>query len=215
MQNWIDSVRLWLLSLPPGHATAYFVLAAAASIFILANGGMWPRTRRSRHPAWRSRNVRKFAVVQPDLRDPSAQMQAIARAEFEPRRLLNKSEYGVLLILEAAARDVNRGLRVMAQTSMGELVRTKDDSASQEECDRAYRSINSKRLDFVVIDPYGLPVLAVEHQGTGHYQASAFMRDAVKREVLRKAKIRLLEIPADYNRTELVKQLRAVLGGVR
>jgi hypothetical protein len=141
-------------------------------------------------------------------------MQAVARAEFEPRRLLNKSEYGVLLILEAAAREVQKGLRVMAQTSMGELVRTRIGSASQEECDRAYRSINSKRLDFVIIDPYGLPVLAIEYQGSGHYQANAFMRDAVKREVLRKAKIRLLEIPADYNRAELTQKVRAMLGGV-
>lgn len=214
MQHWIETVRLWLLSLPPGQATVYFVLAAAASIFIAANGGMWPRSRRRRHPAWRSRNARKLAVVQPDLRDPGVQMRAIAGAEFEPRRLLNKSEYAVLLILEAAAREVNKGLRVMAQTSMGELVRTKDHSASQEECDRAYRSINSKRLDFVVIDPYGLPVLAIEYQGTGHYQNGAFMRDAVKREVLRKANIRLLEVPADYNRVELSQQLRTALGGV-
>jgi hypothetical protein len=211
MQNWLETIRLWLLSLPPGHASAYFVLAAAASIFILANGGMWPRARRRRHPAWRSRNVPKFAVVQPDLRDPRVQMQAIAGADFEPRRLLNKSEYGVLLILEAAARDANKGLRVMAQTSMGELVRTKDHSASLEECDRAYRSINSKRLDFVVIDPYGLPVLAIEYQGTGHYQSNAFMRDAVKREVLRKANIRFLEVPADYKRAELSQQLSRLL----
>jgi hypothetical protein len=142
-------------------------------------------------------------------------MEATARADFEPRRLLNKSEYGVLLVLEAAAREANKGLRVMAQTSMGELVRTKDHSAAQEECDRAYRSINSKRLDFVVIDAYGLPVLAIEYQGTGHYQSGAFMRDAVKREVLRKANIRLLEVPADYNRTELVLQVQGVLGGPR
>jgi hypothetical protein len=214
MHHWIETVRLWLLSRPPGEVFAYLLIVMlAASILLLGNGRRWRRARRSRRPAWGSRNVRKFAVVQPDLRDPRDQMRAIARADFEPRRLLNKSEYGVLLILEAAAREAQKGLRVMAQTSMGELVRTRVHSASQEECDRAYRSINSKRLDFVVIDPYGLPVLAIEYQGSGHYQASAFMRDAVKREVLRKANIRLLEVPADYNRAELTQHLRTLLAG--
>ena len=65
--------------------------------------------------------------------------------------------------------------------------------------DLAFRSINSKRLDFLIIDHSGLPALAVEYQGHGHYQNRAFMRDAVKREAVRKAKVKFLEIPAEYD----------------
>lgn len=63
-------------------------------------------------------------------------------------------------------------------------------SGPEESRNLAFRSINSKRLDFLVIDRIGLPALAVEYQGHGHYQNGAFMRDAVKREAVRKANIR-------------------------
>jgi hypothetical protein len=50
MQHWIETVRLWLLSRPPGEVFAYLlvVVLAAASIFVLGNGRRWPRARRSR-----------------------------------------------------------------------------------------------------------------------------------------------------------------------
>ena len=108
----------------------------------------WPRRGRRRRP--------------PDLKDPKVQMEYIARVEFEPKRLLNKSEYGVLVILEAVTREINAGLRVMAQTSMGEVIRPKRGSASEDDCNLAFRSINSKRLDFVVIGYHLKKVVAAD-----------------------------------------------------
>ena len=49
-------------------------------------------------------------------------MEFIAKADFEPRRLLNKSEYRILQILEKITREVGGGHRVMAQTSLGEII---------------------------------------------------------------------------------------------
>jgi hypothetical protein len=99
----------------------------------------------------------------------------------------------------------------MAQTSMGEIIRTKKGSASDYDCDLAFRSINSKRLDFVVINRFGTPVLAIEYQGAGHYHSRSFMRDAVKREALRKANVRFIEVASDYEAAELTNRLRTVL----
>jgi hypothetical protein len=138
-------------------------------------------------------------------------MEIIARVDFEPQRLLNKSEYKILLVLEAATREIDAGLRVMAQTSMGEIIRPKKGSAPDDDCNLAYRSINSKRIDFVVINRFGTPILAVEHQGAGHYHARSFMRDAVKREALRKANVELIEVPSDYEAVELRKRFQASL----
>ena len=126
-------------------------------------------------------------------------MEFISRVEFKPRRLLNRPEYRILLILEKVTREMGGGYRVMAQTSLGEIIAPQAASGSEETRDLAFRSINSKRLDFLVIDRTGMPSLAVEYQGHGHYQNRAFMRDAVKREAVRKAKIRFLEIPAEYD----------------
>ena len=152
---------------------------------------------------------------QPDpskrLGEPTAQMEFISKVDFEARPLLNKPEYRILRILEAVAQETPGGLRVMAQTSLGEVLAPQPASGSQEARDLAFRSINSKRLDFLVIDAYGMPVLAVEYQGQGHFSDTTFMRDAVKREVLRKAGIRLLEVPAVFDAEDLERDIRKAL----
>ena len=56
-----------------------------------------------------------------------------------------------------------------------------------------------------------MPALAVEYQGHGHYQNKAFMRDAVKREAVRKAGIEFLEIPVQYDAVIVENQIHAAL----
>ena len=138
-------------------------------------------------------------------------MEFISRVDFEPRGLLNRSEYGILRILEHITREIGGGHRVMAQTSLGEIISPKPRSGSDEARDLAFRSINSKRLDFLVIDRVGMPALAVEYQGHGHYRNKAFMRDAVKREAVRKAGIQFLEVPAEYDARIFASQVCSAL----
>lgn len=145
------------------------------------------------------------------LGDPKAQMEFIAKVGFEPRRLLNKSEYRVLRELEKIVRERKGGFRVMAQTSLGEVIRTSRGSASKNDLDLAFRSINSKRLDFLVIDRSGMPVIAVEYQGSGHYQNKSFMRDAVKREAVRRAGFEFIEVPEEFDPDIFKKQVLNVL----
>jgi hypothetical protein len=64
----------------------------------------------------------------------------------------------------------------------------------QSSSENAFRSINSKRVDALVVDRGGRPVLAVEYQGAGHYQGTAPARDAIKKEALRKAGVGYLEV---------------------
>ena len=145
------------------------------------------------------------------LGDPTAQMEFISKVDFKPRPLLNRSEYKILRILEEVSQDIPGGHRVMAQTSLGEVLAPQMASGSKEARDLAFHSINSKRLDFLVIDGYGMPVLAVEYQGHGHYNDRTFMHDAVKREAVRKAGIRFLEIPAEYDAKDLENEIRKAL----
>ena len=145
------------------------------------------------------------------LGDPTAQMEFISKVDFKPRPLLNRSEYKILRILEEVSQDIPGGHRVMAQTSLGEVLAPQVASGSKAARDLAFRSINSKRLDFLVIDGYGMPVLAVEYQGHGHYNDRTFMHDAVKREAVRKAGIRFLEIPAEYDAKDLENEIRKAL----
>ena len=121
------------------------------------------------------------------MQDPKQQMEAVACAEFEITPLLNREEARLLPLLESCVRQVKSGHRVMAQTSLGEIIRPKHSGLTQDQQRAAYVSINSKRLDFAIFDRFGRLTIAIEYQGSGHYQAKSFMRDAVKREVLRKA----------------------------
>ena len=145
------------------------------------------------------------------LGDPTAQMEFISKVDFKLRPLLNRSEYKILRILEEVSQDIPGGHRVMAQTSLGEVLAPQMASGSKEARDLAFHSINSKRLDFLVIDGYGMPVLAVEYQGHGHYNDRTFMHDAVKREAVRKAGIRFLEIRAEYDAKDLENEIRKAL----
>jgi Protein of unknown function (DUF2726) len=159
----------------------------------------------------KSRRRHRWSQRPPNLADPSAQMQAIARVDFETRRLLNREEAPLLPLIERTLRTQGDGHRVMAQTSMGEIIRPRDGSATREAISAAHAAINSKRLDFAIFKRFGHLVAAVEYQGTGHYQNNAFMRDAVKREVIRKAGVPYIEVPAKYDADDVTRQIIKVV----
>ena len=118
--------------------------------------------------------------------DAADQLRLVMAAPFKRTRLLSKAELSVFRLVEAHLPNCGPGFRLMAQPSLGEFVETPDPAA--------YRAINARRVDMLVIDTFGLPVIAIEHQGRGHYQADAAARDAIKREVLRKSGIEYVEI---------------------
>jgi hypothetical protein len=76
----------------------------------------------------------------------------------------------------------------------------------------AFQSINSKRVDILIVDKDAWPVLAVEFQGVGHYQGTAAARDAVKRETLRKAGVKYMEFSETDTEVQVRSRLRDHLG---
>lgn len=147
-----------------------------------------------------------------EVADPKKQLGFVSKVVFEARPLLNRSEFQVLLVLEAAAKEAKSGHRVMAQTSYGEFLRLKRGERN-DDADRAYRSINSKRADFVIVDAAGYPVIVVEYQGSGHYQGTAELRDAVKREALRSAGVALIEVMPDFKKGQLSADILRIFKG--
>lgn len=147
----------------------------------------------------------------PDVTDVTQQLGFVSRVVFERTPLLNKSEFQVFLLLEQVVREVGGGHRVMAQTPLGEILKPK--GAGYKELDLAFRSINSKRVDFVIVDRAGFAVVGVEYQGNGHYQGTAALRDAVKREAFRSAGVPLIEVFAAFDRREVATRVRAAIAG--
>jgi hypothetical protein len=147
--------------------------------------------------------------------DATAQMQAIAPFQFETQPLLNEGETRLLYLLERVAADIGGGFRVMAQTSLGEVIRPRPSGGPSGDVAQAYRAINSKRLDLAVFNRFGKLVVGVEYQGHGHYRETAFMRDAIKREVLRKAGVPMLEVPAEYQPAKIAAEVHEILSAHR
>ena len=175
------------------EALALAILAAvaiAAAVF-----GNVQRTRPDKgNERWRHRRGKG-----PDKpRDAADQLRVVMRAPFQRARLMSREEYAVYRTVEAHLTSCGPGYRLMAQPSMGEFLTTSDKDA--------YLCVNSKRVDMLVIDAFGMPVVAIEHQGGGHFQGDASARDAVKREALRKAGVDFLEI-YDHHQPDEVRRM--------
>lgn len=137
------------------------------------------------------------------------QITAVAKAEFEKQRLLNRSEHRLMLQMEQILPRLAPGHRLMAQTSLAEVIRPKGDPEDRA-WQRAFHAINAKRLDFGIFDRGGFLVCAVEYQGSGHYldENKTFVRDAVKREALRRAGVALIEIDQNFEAEDVESALR-------
>jgi hypothetical protein len=183
---WNDIYGLALIAVAVWLTLIYFVTAHSRRRLSA------PRTRRFYRGPFAYEKAPPF-----DLKDVGQQLNAVMAASFEKRRLLNWPEYQAFRIIEADIATARRGYRVFAQTSLGEVLTSPDDDA--------FHSINSKRVDILIVDKGGWPVAAVEYQGDGHYQGTAAARDAIKKEALRKAGVRYVEITA----TDSAEQIRS------
>ena len=124
----------------------------------------------------------------PKVPDAADQLRIVMGAEFAVQPLLNRSEARVFQELDRIVIGFNPRWQVMAQVSLGEILRSKDADA--------YRCINSKRVDLLLVDEHCRPRHVVEYQGGAHHQGSAAARDAVKKEALRRAGIGYHEVIA-------------------
>lgn len=200
-----------LLALLDKPLVLLIVLTIGGVIGILLESALNRIERERRKAYWRGRNAaqgfgkaeRKVAPVkEPPARrlDLAAdQLKAVMRASFRPRALLNRPETLVFKALDKAVIARNPGWQVMAQVSLGEFLASYDKDA--------YFCINSKRVDFALMDPDANVRHALEYQGNGHHQGSAAARDAVKKEALRKAGIGYHEIVAGHTTPGELKRL--------
>ncbi len=89
------------------------------------------------------------------------------------------------------------------QTSLGEILRSSHEG---------YKTINSKRVDFCIVDKEFMPVAVIEVNGTGHYQGDALQRDETKRVAIEGAGIKYIAIRENENTQEkLNRELNPIL----
>ncbi len=161
------------------------------------NRGRWDRNRSDGNTAFEQLFPKPDTVPkQPDAAD---QLRIVMGANFTIQPLLNKREARVFWELDRIVISINPEWQVMAQVSVGEILRCQDVEA--------YRCINSKRIDLLLVDGECHPRHAVEYQGGGHYQGTAAARDAVKKEALRRAGIGYHEVVAGHTTPSELRRL--------
>jgi len=127
--------------------------------------------------------ARRLRFKDADVTDTDNQRRFVNCAQFKRKSLIGFEERYVYEAALAAIRGT--GFRIDCQVSMGEFIGTEDALA--------FSSINAKRSDFLISDEAFMPVMVIEHQGSGHDQGNAPQRDEIKRIVLEKSGIELLE----------------------
>lgn len=150
----------------------------------------------------------RFRRARAPLKDGGQQLSAVLAASFQKQRVMNRSEFNVFKVIEEDVISARKGYRVFAQVNLGEIMQSVNDDADRS----AFRSINSKRVDMLIADQGGWPVLAIEYQGAGHYQDDAAMRDAVKKNALNKAGVGYLEIFPSDSPQDIRDRVREHLG---
>jgi hypothetical protein len=192
-------------------AIPYFV-GILVFIFALnvieAKFGGKSRGRWRRSPRWDQRRGKTFPF-QPKqdawpgrVPDAADQLRTVMRADFKAQPLLNKSEARLFKAMDKMVIELAPpGWQVMAQVSLGEILRCEDKDA--------YACINSKRVDLLIVDADCKPIHAIEYQGGAHFKGAhaTAARDAVKKEALRRAGIGYLEV----NRGDTPAELRSVI----
>lgn len=183
----------WLLAI---------VLAVGAACGIFVERLVEGQKRAERRAYWKGRNTGKRNLIeqaisaterkQAEAGDFAAdQLKIVSKAGFSSRSLLNKAEANVFKALDEAVVARNPAWQVMAQVSLGEFLASPDKVA--------FLAINSKRVDFALMDDQCCVRHALEYQGSGHHTGtSAAARDAVKKEALRKAGIGYHEVVAGH-----------------
>ncbi|WP_321339630.1 DUF2726 domain-containing protein [Breoghania sp.] len=157
----------------------------------------------------RRRQIQK----QYDLSDPANQLRFVEQVGLYPRRPINKEAYYKAFVpIEKCLKKDWKGYRLLAEVGLGAFVGTDEQNAHKSACDRAFKSYNSKRVDFLVIDRKGNPAVAIEYHGSGHYLSEdAIARDIVKKCVLERAGIELLEVYPFSDPHETEADFRSVI----
>lgn len=170
--------------------------------------GRWQK--RSGKSSWQRSHLKPVPdLVAAKPASPAAtaakQLRVVMEAEFSARPLLNAGERRLLSVLDKALADESPGWRAMGQVSLGEILASPNEAA--------FFAVNSKRVDFLIVDAECRPLHAVEMQGKGHHlNDNTAARDAVKREALRRAGIGYVEVVSGDTPAEVRAMVRKLVG---
>jgi hypothetical protein len=121
--------------------------------------------------------------------DSAADLRLVSDAGFASKPLLSGREADVLGFVETAAAEAGQGWRVVPQVRLVDIIASSDVEANAV--------IGDHRLDMLIVSASHLPVAALDYQPLGQLKDDSALRDAIKREALRRADVPFIEIRAN------------------
>lgn len=147
-----------------------------------------------------------------DLSNPQNQLRFIGECSLKAVPPVNREAVRVLYAIDEWIKNMQPDWRFAFEVAMGGFIKTPyaPDDPRQK---RAFNSYSGKRVDFLLINRRGQPVLVVEYNGSGHdLSGDADARMEVKRLALQKAGIPLLEIPERMGKPDIFAALSEKVG---
>jgi hypothetical protein len=156
--------------------------------------------------------ARTAAARENSITQAHNQLQAVAaHGFFRKQKIFNHEEYPVFCLIRGLLADpAFKNWHVHGQVCLGEIITTGPATTAGSSAERAYRSINSKRADMVIIDNFGDPAVLVEYHGGGHWgrdPEKARQKDEIKRIAAEKAGIAYVALYPNMDearRTQLI-----------
>lgn len=174
-----------------------------------------------KHERRASRSQRRSDALEDELAAAHAQIATLKshgadlaqKVGWRPQRLMNRPEFRLFCTLESLMAQGGRGHRVFAQVSCGEFLEVAYRADLKAIAGDAWHCLNRKRVDFLIIDRGGMPIVAIEYHGEGHFQGNAQDRDHAKRVACQAAGIRFMEVAASGLTQGQQADLQALLSG--
>lgn len=131
------------------------------------------------------------------------QLEIVNQSNYRAISLLNNEERSCFYIINDILDHSKHFL--FTQVSMGEAIKPYHRFGGYV--------TNNKRFDFLITDKSFNPVLAIEYNGTGHFQKNWKERDKVKEIACQKAGILFFVITYDDNREKAGEEIKFLLYG--
>ena len=154
--------------------------------------------------------AREDAYEMSKLMPQARELGAIKDAEFHTAPVLAGDDVGVLALIEEVVQVTESGFRVLVNANLETMVDL-DDFRNRSRAARL--SMAGIVLKFAVVDRFGRLAMAIEHMGDQPLGRQENINRTVVIEVLRKAGVWYLEIPAHYSADNARAQISAVLRG--
>lgn len=177
-------------SRPASSSISFWVIV----LLVLAGISAFFKSKKSKYrQGWRPSysSNRKFNNREQITFRSEDHLSVTLRHKYEKKRLLNRSEENVYnAIWRVIYSNEKNGFKISMQPSLGEILNCEPEG---------HKTINSKRVDFCIVDRNYMPVAVIEVNGSGHYQGDALERDEVKRAAIESAGIKYIALRENEN----------------